>query len=169
MVQPLEIGVVKAMAVEEGQHVKAGDLLVELNSTATGADAANARQELTAARLEVARLKVVLGLGDGTLLKTPPEGASKEEYALALSLAKSQSLEQEHRLASLAQDIQRQKSNEASAKADAAKARETLPLVQEPADMSRQIVEGGVISKMDYLRTEQELVDLQRGADSAAA
>jgi hemolysin D len=168
-VQPLEIGVVKAIAVEEGQHVKAGDLLVELDSTATGADAANARQELTAARLEVARLKVVLGLGDGTLLKAPPEGATKEEFALALSLAKSQSLEQEHRLASLAQEIQRQKSNEASAKADAAKARETLPLVQERADMSRQMVEGGVISKMDYLRAEQELVDLQRSQESAAA
>jgi hemolysin D len=169
VVQPLEIGVVKAIAVEEGQHVKAGDLLIELDSTATGADAANARQELTAARLEVARLKVVLGLGDGTLLKAPPEGATREEFALALSLAKSQSMEQEHRLASLAQEIQRQKSNEASAKADAAKARETLPLVQERADMSRQMVEGGVISKMDYLRAEQELVDLQRGLDSAAA
>jgi hemolysin D len=169
VVQPLEIGVVKAIAVEEGQHVKAGDLLVELDSTATGADAANARQELTAARLEVARLKVVLGLGDGTLLKTPPEGATREEFALALSLAKSQTLEQERRLASLAQEIQRQKSSEASAKADAAKARETLPLVQERADMSRQMVEGGVISKMDYLRAEQELVDLQRGLDSAGA
>jgi hemolysin D len=168
VVQPLEIGVVKTIAVEEGQHVKAGDLLVELDSTATGADAASTRQQLNAARLEVARLRVVLGLDKG---KAPakPDDISREEFDLAMSLAKSQTVEQQHHLASLTQEIERQKSNMASAKADQAKAAETLPLVQERAEMSRKMVEGGVISKMDYLKAEQELVDLEREADSAAA
>ena len=58
VVQPLEIGVVKIIAVEEGQHVKAGQLLVELDSTSTGADADRTRQELNAARLEAARLRM---------------------------------------------------------------------------------------------------------------
>ena len=169
VVQPLEIGVVKVIAVEEGQHVKAGDLLVELDSTATGADATNARQELTAARLEAARLKVVLGLDDGTILNNPPEGVSRQEFDLAMSLANSQMFEEEHHLASLTQEIERQKSNEASAKADAAKARETLPLVEERAEMSRKMVEGGVISKMEYLKAQEELVDLQRSQESAMA
>jgi hemolysin D len=168
VVQPLEIGVVKTIAVEEGQHVKAGQLLVALDSTATGADAASTRQQLNAARLEAARLRVVLDLDKGKTL-AKPDGVSDEEFNLALSLARSQTIEQQHRLASLAQEIERQKSNQASAKADMAKAKETLPLVQERADMSRQMVEGGVLSKMDYLRAEQELVDLQREADSAAA
>ena len=101
----VEIGVVKTIAVEEGQHVKAGDLLVALDSTATGADAASTRQQLNAARLEVARLRVVLGLADGKAL-AKPEGVSDEEFNLALSLAKSQTAEQEHRLASLAQEIE---------------------------------------------------------------
>lgn len=169
VVQPLEIGVVKTIAVEEGQHVKAGDLLVELDSTSTGADADRTRQELNAARLEAARLRVVLGLDDGTILDAPPEDVSQAEFHLAMSLAKSQVSEQEHRLQSLKQEIQRQKSNAASAQADAAKARETLPLVEERAEMSRQMVEGGVISKMEYLRAQEELVDLKRSLDSASA
>src|ERR671910_779641 len=57
----------------------------------------------------------------------------------------------------------------AAAQADAAKARETLPLVAERAEMSRQMVEGGVISKMEYLRAQEELVDLKRSQDSAVA
>lgn len=105
VVQPLEIGVVKAIAVKEGQHVKAGDLLVELDSTATGADADQARQQLTAARLEAARLKIVLGLDDGTLLNAPPEGATREEFDLAMAFAESQIFEHEHRLESLTEEI----------------------------------------------------------------
>ncbi len=169
VVQPLEIGVVKTIAVEEGQHVKAGDLLVELDSTATGADAASLRQQLSATRLEAARLKVVLGMDDGTLLNNPPEGVDREAFDLAMALATSQLSEQEHHLTSLAQEIERQKSNAASAQADAAKARETLPLVQERAEMSRQMAESGVISRVEYLRAQEELVDLQRSLDSAAA
>jgi hemolysin D len=169
VVQPLEIGVVKAIAVREGQHVKAGDLLVELDSTSTGTDADRTRQELNAARLEAARLKIVLGLDDGAILNSPPEGVSRAEFDLAMALADSQMFEHEHHLASLGQEIERQKSNQASAKAEAAKARETLPLVQERAEMSRQMVEGGVISKMEYLRAQEELVDLKRSLDSAAA
>ncbi|HEV8391586.1 MAG TPA: HlyD family type I secretion periplasmic adaptor subunit, partial [Dongiaceae bacterium] len=169
VVQPLEIGVVKTIAVEEGQHVKVGDLLVELDSTATGADATNARQELNAARLEAARLKVVLSLDDGTLLNNPPEGITRQEFDLAMSLANSQMFEEEHHLASLTQEIERQKSNEASAKADATKARETLPLVAERTEMSKKMVDEGVISKMEYLKAQEELVDLQRSQESAMA
>lgn len=70
---------------------------------------------------------------------------SRAEFDLAMSFATSQLGEQAHRLASLKPEIQRQKSNAASAQADAARARETLPLVAERAEMSRKMVEGGVI------------------------
>lgn len=169
MVQPLEIGVVKTIAVEEGQHVKAGDLLVELDSTATGADADQARQQLTAARLEAARLKVVLGLDDGTLLNTPPEGASREEFDLAMAFAESQIFEHEHQLESLMEEIKRQQSAKASAQAEFAKAKQSLPLVEERAAMSKQMADEGVISRMEYLRAEQELVELAKELDATRA
>lgn len=86
-----------------------------------------------------------------------------------MALASSQMFEQEHRLASLTEEIRRQQSAEASAKAEQAKARETLPLVAERAEMSRLMVEGGVISRMEYLRAQEELVNLQRSQESAAA
>ena len=60
MVQPLGIGVVRTIAVKERRHVRAGDLLLELDSTASGADADRIRQELTATRLEATRLKATV-------------------------------------------------------------------------------------------------------------
>ncbi|MDZ7735038.1 MAG: biotin/lipoyl-binding protein [Gammaproteobacteria bacterium] len=36
-IQPLESGVVQAIHVEEGDHVTVGELLIELDSTTTGA------------------------------------------------------------------------------------------------------------------------------------
>jgi hemolysin D len=42
VIQPLEIGVVRAIHVRDGQHVEAGQLLVELDPTMTGADEAQA-------------------------------------------------------------------------------------------------------------------------------
>lgn len=169
VVQPLEIGVVKTIAVQEGQRVKAGDLLVELDSTATGADAGRTRQELNAARLEAARLKVVLGLDDGTILNMAPAGVAQADFDLAMAHANAQIFEQEHRLQALDEEIKRQQSAKASAEAELAKAKEALPLVKEREGMSRRMAEQGIISRMEYLRAQQEMVELARERDGAAA
>lgn len=52
LIQPLEEGVVKNIYVEEGQRVKKGDLLIELDSTLKGADLDGLKKSLSLARLE---------------------------------------------------------------------------------------------------------------------
>src|ERR1700719_2958996 len=56
IIQPLEIGTVRAINVQEGQTVRAGEVLVELDPTTSGADRNRQAGELLAARLDVARL-----------------------------------------------------------------------------------------------------------------
>src|SRR5215475_1405086 len=51
VVQPFEIGVVKAIYVRDGQSVKAGQALIELDSTASGAERDRLQSDLMAARL----------------------------------------------------------------------------------------------------------------------
>ncbi len=46
IIQPIEIGYVRKIHVKNGQHVEAGQLLVELDPTLAGADAAQASQGL---------------------------------------------------------------------------------------------------------------------------
>ena len=55
VIQPIEIGYVRAIHVRNGQHVNAGDLLVELDPTLAGADAAQASSNLLTSEVVAAR------------------------------------------------------------------------------------------------------------------
>ena len=60
VIQPLEAGVVKAIAVRDGQAVKAGDVLVELDATATLADRDRLQREAQETQADVLRLQSLL-------------------------------------------------------------------------------------------------------------
>src|SRR6202007_2602551 len=57
VIQPFETGVVRAIHVQDGQSVKAGDPLIELDSTMNAAELGHLRADLMAAQLDVARLR----------------------------------------------------------------------------------------------------------------
>lgn len=59
-IQPLETAVVSAIHVHEGQHVRAGELLLELDSTGVNADIVHLRNALDDARLQVVRSRTLL-------------------------------------------------------------------------------------------------------------
>src|SRR6266567_4735531 len=66
VIQPFETGVVRAIHVTDGQAVKAGDPLVELDTTINAAESQRVAAELLPTQLEVARLHALLeGFGDG--------------------------------------------------------------------------------------------------------
>lgn len=64
VIQPLESGVIKSILVRNGQHVKAGDILIELDATSAGADSSRLSNEYMAALTEVARLNALLAERD---------------------------------------------------------------------------------------------------------
>ncbi|HWV61534.1 MAG TPA: biotin/lipoyl-binding protein, partial [Sphingopyxis sp.] len=75
LIQPGAAGIVRAILVRDGQTVRAGQPLVELDPTVSDADAAQARKTLETAELDAARLRAVLSALDGQGLRfTPPAG-----------------------------------------------------------------------------------------------
>src|SRR5260370_34391701 len=62
VIQPFEMGIVRAIHVRDGQQVSAGDILVELDPTINESDRDHIRSDLIATQLEIARLKA--GLAD---------------------------------------------------------------------------------------------------------
>ena len=60
VVQPLETGVVRAIHVRDGQKVKKGDVLIELDPTDSQANAATFKYELIKAQLEAAAANALL-------------------------------------------------------------------------------------------------------------
>src|SRR5712691_9151409 len=63
IIQPFEIGVVRAIHVHDGDMVKAGQVLIELDPTINAAEREHLQSDLVAAQLDVARLRA--GLADG--------------------------------------------------------------------------------------------------------
>lgn len=64
IIQPLESGVITAINVRDGQHVKAGETLIELDATLTGADSDRLTNEHIATLTDIARLKALLANKD---------------------------------------------------------------------------------------------------------
>ena len=53
LIQPFETGVVRAIHVRDGQSVKAGDVLIELDPTMTEAEEKHIRSDLIAVQLDI--------------------------------------------------------------------------------------------------------------------
>src|SRR5262249_46863839 len=85
VIQPFETGVVRAIHVRDGQKVKAGDALIELDPTMNQAEGGQLRNDLIAAQLDIARLTAALAAVTETLDPLPqfhpPAGASLEAIA----------------------------------------------------------------------------------------
>lgn len=60
VIQPYETGVIAAIRVQDGQVVKRGEVLIELDPTQNQADRDRASNEYRAARVEAARLQASL-------------------------------------------------------------------------------------------------------------
>ncbi|MCA3343520.1 MAG: biotin/lipoyl-binding protein, partial [Roseomonas sp.] len=78
VVQAAEPGIVRAILVRDGTQVRAGDVLIELDLTTTGAERERLAQELMSAQVSVARLRALLAApkAAGALAAfAPPAGA----------------------------------------------------------------------------------------------
>src|SRR6266568_5015036 len=79
IIPPFEIGVVRAIHVHDGDAVKAGQVLIELDPTINAAEREHMQGDLIVAQLDVARLRAALADGPDPLLDFhPPAGAAPE-------------------------------------------------------------------------------------------
>jgi hemolysin D len=76
VIQPFETGVVRAIHVRDGQSVKAGQVLIELDPTMNEAERNHLRSDLTSAQLDVARLRAALSGSDDPVSEFRPPAAA---------------------------------------------------------------------------------------------
>src|SRR5262249_7502896 len=76
VIQPFETGVVRAIQVQDGQVVKAGDVLIELDPTVNAAERDHLHSDLLAEQINIARLRAALsGRDDPVVDFKPPTDA----------------------------------------------------------------------------------------------
>jgi hemolysin D len=161
LIQPFETGVVRAIHVRDGQTVKAGDVLVELDPTMTGADEERQKSDLVGAELDVARLQAALA-EDPLAAFRPPQGASPTQMELHRQFLTSERAEQDAKLSEIGRQQSQKEAERATTSANIAKIQATIPVLQERVDIHKTLLDKGLASKVVYLSEMQDLVGLQQ-------
>jgi len=163
VVQPFEIGVVRAIHVHDGQSVKEGDALIELDPTMNGAEREHLQSDLMAAQLDVARLRAALADNPDPLAEFhPPAGADPALVAMHRQFLLTQTAEQHVKLAALDSQKAQKEAERGTAAAAIGKIAALIPLLQQQVDMRKTLFEHETGSKLLYVQTVQQLVEQQQ-------
>jgi len=163
VIQPFETGVVSAIHVRDGQKVKAGEGLIELDSTMTDADRDHLKSDLLSSQMEVARLRAaVSGRSDPTEAFVPPEGANASMIEMNRQLLISQVAEHQGKLAALDRQVKQKQAERESIKAAIAKLDATLPVLSQKVEIRKYLYDKDLGSKIVWLTDYQELIGLQQ-------
>ncbi len=175
-VQPLEAAAVKTIHVRDGQFVREGEVLIELDPTAPMADAGRLAVEHTAARLQIARSQALLAALDGgggravgaaAPADLPPlDGVDEARRLEASRLLQGQYAEYQTRRERIAADIARRDAEWRATRALVHKLEQTLPIANRRAQDYRGLVEQAFMSAHGYLEQEQARIEME--ADLAA-
>jgi len=163
LIQPLEAGVVRAILVHDGQQVRAGESLIELDPTMTTAERDHVKGDLVAAQLDVARLQAALSEGDDPLAAFhPPEGATAVQIEMHRQFLVSQASEQRSKMFELDRQTSQKQAERSTMQANITKLEATIPLLQEQVDVRKYLFDKALGTKLTYLSEQQDLVGQQQ-------
>ncbi len=189
VIQPMEIGVVRKIHVTEGQQVQAGDLLVELDPTASQADLGRLETELVSARLDAARYEALESITtEGgtaeprserlvmTLSPTLSSSATGHAKALQKQMLISEWAEHQARAAALDNTMTSRIAQLAALREEVKQLEATLPLITRRAGAVKQLANKQLSSEQSWLELEeqrleqkQELASLRKQTEQISA
>jgi hemolysin D len=163
VIQPFETSVVRAIHVRDGQKVKAGDVLIELDPTMNQAESGQLRNDLIAAQLDIARLNATLAavaepLADNVDPLTdfhPPAGASPDAVATQKRFLLDQVSEQRAKITSLERQRAQKEAERATALATIEKIKASLAILDQRVDIRETLYNQRIGSKWNYLEILQ--------------
>jgi membrane fusion protein, hemolysin D len=163
VIQPFETAVVRAIHVRDGQTVKAGDVLVELDPTITEAERDHLQSDLIGTQLDIARLRAALGDNTNMLANfQPPEGASSSQVEMSRQHLISQTSEKQAKLAALERQAAQKQAERATIAATIAKIEATVAPLSERVEMRKYLFGKELGSKLAYLSEYQDLLGMQQ-------
>ena len=156
VIQPYEAGVIAAIHVQNGQVVKRGDVLIELDPTLNRADHDRASNEYRAAKVEAGRLRALIA-GHSTF-EAPPDG-DPQYVQLQRQLLRDQVAEYQARAASAQHLIDQRKAGLEQTRENVRRLEATVPMEAERADAYKKLLDHEAVTKMDFLQAEGQRID----------
>lgn len=167
-IQPLDKGVVKAVYVKEGQMVKKGDPLVELDGTSSLADQIRIENDLRFSQIEKVR-KTLLFNALNSEYKEPD--LSESAIGLVLTSVEESGLRTrfgqewidfQARLNLLESQKKERESIAKANKAQISQLEQTLPLVSKQAQSLKELASKNLVSETQYVAVERDRIEQQQ-------
>ena len=173
VIQAGNIGRVKAIHVADGDPVRAGQHLIELDPTLAEADRERLQSDWIAGSLELARWRAFaswLETGKSADLRAEAARAlgglevpvDADSIELQRALLAQAIAEQRSKVASIDQQLARRRADASSTEKVLEKLRKTLPLVSQRAESVRKLSESNLVAKNSYLEIEQERIEAEQ-------
>lgn len=174
VIQPMEVSAISAIYVRDGQSVKTGDLLMELDSTVTDADIKRLQQEKVNADLEVVRFRSLLKKQDEFNQNPDNKQSLPITFSVAASEFSPEKLQAEElwangefdaykaRLLQFNAGINRKDADRRATQAILDKHTETLPITRQREADYQDLLAKQFIAKHEYLELKTLLIEQQR-------
>ena len=168
LVQPVEAGIVRSIFVRNGQAVRKGQVLVELDPTVSAAEAVQAEAALQTALFDIARANAVLSALDGHGLNfILPAGTAPQLSVTQRALAAADLAGIEASVSGRSADIQAARAARSEALVQAAKLTETIPLIDEQLQAYEGLLAKGYAAKLKVIEMRRQRFATIRDREAA--
>jgi hemolysin D len=164
VIQPMDIGVVSAIHVADGDHVRKDQVLIELDRTQALADKERFKRDFRLAELDLAQFKglwLARKQGSTPALVDPPADASASEVDAARAAMLARMSAQAANLSDLDQQIAEKAAEVTATGNSIGRLQASLPFVAKQADLREQLMKLEFGNKLSYLQAQQTLVEQQ--------
>jgi hemolysin D len=170
LVQSAGTGVVSAIRVHEGDHVRKGQVLLDLDTTLSSAELQQSAKALQAVELDVARNRAFIDAIDGKGLRfNPPEGTSDDVVATQIKLIAAQLAEVNAMVAGYGAARDTSLADARAAQATRARIDDTLPILDREVAAMTRLDEKGYAPGLRLLEMQRQRRSEQGEREISAA
>ena len=169
VIQPLEASVVRQVLVKDGDHVQAGQVLVELDATMAEADRSSVREQLLAALSDELRSKALLKALDGGQPSLPDQLDNGLSAVLLRQQLQAEWQDIVSKRGKLQAEIFRKQAELATARELVNKLEATVPLSRQRETDYQTLVGQGFISGHATQDRTRERIELERDLSAQRA
>ena len=166
LVQSLEGGILRDLAVREGQIVKKGQLLGRVENLEYNSELGESHQNDLGMRASLARMNAELS-GKAPVFPEDVEHRAPDAVAREKALWLTRKLEQGAARETIQRQIEQHRQEVAETQAKVASLQANLALAREGLEIEKKLFEKDAGSRVDYIAAQQKVVGLQGDLSAA--
>jgi len=159
-IQHLEGGIVREIAVSEGERVKTGQALIVLEPTSSGADVGELKVRITGLRIEIARLMAEATGPAAPVFEKDLRRRYPDLIGFSLKQFRTRKLAQENRMTSQRETVIQRRQNIKEISVRVANNKRRLKLHGEQVSISEELLKDDLTNRynhLDLLKTANEI------------